>query len=532
MSEQIEYVDPREIKRDEYQPRLTFGGIDELARSFEDDQQYDPVHVDANNYLIDGERRWRAAMKLGVPLKAIRHDVDTVEGRDAIRDSLGAHKEEITIVERAWNYLRRVIKINTGVDYTPQELQKMKAKDYEQLQTFASDMSERDDNGKQKSGGFSELARQLTKRGRSKFDRQTITSQTMIIFVSPELLDKIEKDEVGITYGREIARLYKTPQLMKQVEQELLADLKLPSKDRKYTRDLLNQRVTEYQKELERKVEEEAQIIREKQETDVEPEVDEPSSSTDSKPVSPPPEIPDDLVSDKVKEEAAKPPKPKKTDREKAEAALIESIGKGSSAEAKIGKARKINIDVSEELERLEEAINKINSDPELAWEEGKQLKKDVDAKIKKAKQTEEQKNAIAEAEEKARREEQAKAQKKFEEERAKLAEKLREEIKEEVIGQLQTTENTPSNTENPTMTQDLREIGQELGKQMREAFEQLDTGPNIQREHTVLKASLLMLIKQVKTGNLKHPTDPKVYLIWSNGDTLQESLEKLEGFM
>jgi len=396
MSEQIEYVDPREIKKDGYQPRLTFGGIDELAQSFEDEQQYNPVHIDANNKLIDGERRWFAAMKLDVPLKVIRHsDVTTVEQRDAIRDSLGEHTEEISIVERAWNYARRVAKINTGVDYTPQELQEMRENDYELLTNALATQTEWG-GGERQTGGFSELARQLTKRSGKEFAISTIREQTRIIFLSPNFLKKIGDGEILYSYGLYISRLYKYPDLMYQVEQEYLNGNFKTSQE-------ASLRVTEYQKELERQVEEEASSIREEQEASTESEtttVPPPQEIPPSEPasVSPPPEIPKEIVSVKAKDVASKPSKPKKTDREKAESSL-------KAVESKIEKAETAGTDVADFTIRFDSARDLFDSSPKEAWDQAKDLKKELDASLREAKQSEEQRKAIKEAEEKARKE-------------------------------------------------------------------------------------------------------------------------------
>lgn len=126
-----------------------------------------------------GERRWLAALKLGKPLKVRKYpEVSTVEQRDAIGDSLGENTDPISVVERAWNYARRVIKINTDEDYTPQELQEMRENEYEHLITLA-DAQTGGPNGT-KPSVFSELARQLSKRSGKDVKRNTIQAQTRI----------------------------------------------------------------------------------------------------------------------------------------------------------------------------------------------------------------------------------------------------------------------------------------------------------------------------------------------------------------
>jgi len=355
-------------------------------------------------------------MKLGAPLKAIRHDVDTVEERDAIRDSLGTHKEEISIVERAWNYARRVAKINKGVDYTPQDLQEMREKDYELLKSVLATPTEWD-NGERQTGGFSELARQLTNRSGTEHQTVTVREQTRIVFLSPSFLKKIEDGEILYSYGRAASRLYKNPELMVQVENEVLAGKFKRKED-------ADNRVTEYQSELDRKVEEKAKAIREAQEAIVEPEVpvftppSEAPSSTAPEADLPPPEIPDDLVSDKAKDAAAKPPTPTKTDREKAENAL-------KAVESKIEKAVKAGINVNDFTTRLETAKDLLNSSQKESWDQAKELKKELDASINEAKKSEEIKKIEREAKEKAEKD----AERKLEEDRKKLAEEAKKEL-------------------------------------------------------------------------------------------------------
>ena len=93
------------------------------------------------------------------------------------------------------------------------------------------------------------------------------------------------------------------------------------------------------------------------------------------------------------------------------------------------------------------------------------------------------------------------------------------------------TMEDIPGETpETDTQAQaELRQVGREIGAQMREAFSRLDTRPNKSRERFALKGRLLMVAHQLESRTLYHPTDPQATLVWSNGDTIQRSLELLE---
>lgn len=48
-------------------------------------------------------------------------------------DTLAEHKDQISEVERAWNYARYVAYVNTGKHHTPAELMQIKENDYEAL---------------------------------------------------------------------------------------------------------------------------------------------------------------------------------------------------------------------------------------------------------------------------------------------------------------------------------------------------------------------------------------------------------------
>jgi len=135
---------------------------------------------------------------------------------------LAEHKDEIDVVERAWNYARRVAYINSGKHSSPAELMEIKENDYEVLKTFLAPTY--DEKG-QAASGTAELARQLSKRSGNEVSQPTVLAHMRIVFLSQVFLDRIETglaDELAFGFAREVSRLYKTPELMRQVEQEVL----------------------------------------------------------------------------------------------------------------------------------------------------------------------------------------------------------------------------------------------------------------------------------------------------------------------
>lgn len=120
------------ITPDPRQPRIVKNDIKELAQNIEEVGQQEPIHVDLNYIIVDGERRWLAVQKIGHPLDVRRHlNVETLDQRDELRDILEGQKREHNYVDRAYNWARRAIDINlegTGKEkraYTPPQLKEM-----------------------------------------------------------------------------------------------------------------------------------------------------------------------------------------------------------------------------------------------------------------------------------------------------------------------------------------------------------------------------------------------------------------------
>lgn len=390
MDKEIIHINPKKVKPDPYQPRLKFERIKELGDSYDEFGQLNPIHIDANNILIDGERRLRAAiLRKDKKIKAIQHSgITKIDERDAIRDTLAEHADLIGPVERAWNYARRVVKINTGEDYTPIELMAIKENDYEQLKTFLVGREARSEEGTQKRMGTAELARQLSKRSGNEVSQPTVLAHMRIIFLSQKFLDKIDNEELVFGYGREVSRLYKTPELMAKVEEEVLSHKLTKVSD---TEDRVNQ----YLDELDKQSEELAEEIIEEETIEEEPEHENECLSE--------PEISKIVVETVAKKKVTRKrtSKPKKSPEEKAKSSLT---GKGG-VESKLEKAKDIGLDISGFEARFEVAVGMINTDPDLAWNEGKALKSELDEKIKLAEQPLEVQKQIAVAEKKAKKE-------------------------------------------------------------------------------------------------------------------------------
>jgi ParB/RepB/Spo0J family partition protein len=73
VAESVKLLDPKLLKRNEDNPRLIFRqeDMDALEKSIADQGILVPltVYQEGKHYrLLDGERRWRCALKLGLPI--------------------------------------------------------------------------------------------------------------------------------------------------------------------------------------------------------------------------------------------------------------------------------------------------------------------------------------------------------------------------------------------------------------------------------------------------------------------------------
>lgn len=123
-------LDIEQIKSNPLQPRLKFDleSIDELARSIKESGLLQPVIVttEGNNYkIIVGERRWRAAQKIG--LKKIPALIRRLPEAQQLETSLveNLQREDLNPLEIALAYQKLIQELN----YTQQEIAEKVGKD-------------------------------------------------------------------------------------------------------------------------------------------------------------------------------------------------------------------------------------------------------------------------------------------------------------------------------------------------------------------------------------------------------------------
>lgn len=346
-----ETISPGEVKDritpDPNQPRIHKGDIGELAQNIEEVGQQEAIHVDVNYIIIDGERRWLAVQQIGYHLDIRRHtDIETLDHRDELRDILEGQKRFHHYVDRAYNWARRVIDINlvvTGEEkraYTPPQLKEVRDEEYETLK----DLLVSDVKTPGKLSGFSELARQLTKRT-GKFHSDTnVREHCRMVFLPDRLLDKIalhsiDRDDPGgleLSYGTYTARLYRYPKTMKKLIDEIF--------DPEVGFDSVKEfkvRVQEYQQAVEEEIKEKAEEGRRKQQEEEQrrraQRERKEKAEEDRKRKRGETEV-DKGETDKGAEERAKQPT-------EAQKKLLDKFGAGNSLEGKIRNAKKEKVD-------------------------------------------------------------------------------------------------------------------------------------------------------------------------------------------
>lgn len=119
-----------QLKPNPHQPRLNFDqeSIDELAHSIKESGVLQPVIAvpEGNHYkIIVGERRWRAAQKIG--LKKIPTLIRTISKRQQLETSLveNLQREDLNPLEIALAYQKLIQELN----YTQQEIAEKVGKD-------------------------------------------------------------------------------------------------------------------------------------------------------------------------------------------------------------------------------------------------------------------------------------------------------------------------------------------------------------------------------------------------------------------
>jgi hypothetical protein len=343
---------------DPRQPRINKDDINELARNIKEVGQQEPIHVDANYIIVDGERRWLAIQEIGYPLDIRHHlDIETLDQRDELRDVLEGQKREHNYVDRAYNWARRVIDINLEVtgkekkSYIPTQLKEIRDGEYDHLKDLLD--APTGGVGGTTPSGYSKLARQLSERTGRPHSHTNVREHCRMIFLPEDLLQKIRlyaidtlnfvepKDRRGleVSYGLYAARLYQHPETMKNLIDEISDPEKGLDSVGKF-RD----RVQEYQKTIEdeeiKKADEiraeELKKARQREEERAAKAEEERKEIEDRKEKRSKPDI-DKRETDKGAEGKAKQP----TETEKA---LLDAFGKGNSLEGKIRLAKEDKI--------------------------------------------------------------------------------------------------------------------------------------------------------------------------------------------
>lgn len=373
------------ITPDPHQPRNDFKDevIEGYVHSLETLGQINPIEIDENNVILRHEQLWRAAKKLGLEKVLVVRKTGLSQARRFERQ-LADHDEDLSHIDKLWAYATGVVNINANADYTKEDIKKMYENDYDRLVSLL--VEDPIKKAKHEPHGGKELSRRIG------VPQKTI-SNYLAFFRAPETLRN-----TFLNGNIELAYLYRTAHLQSETKQEEIAKIlvedrvKPPEQRRFKTERELGDYVTSFNLELEKQATAKVEELKKSTEK--------PSTKTKQKPTPQPPkaEPSKEDVDAKAKEKADKPPKTKKTDREKAESSL-------NAVESKIETAETAGIDVADFTIRFKSAEDLIDSSPKEAWDQAKDLKKELDASLREAKQSEEQRKAIKEAEEKARKE-------------------------------------------------------------------------------------------------------------------------------
>ncbi len=111
-----------------------------------------------------------------------------------------------------------------------------------------------------------------------------------------------------------------------------------------------------------------------------------------------------------------------------------------------------------------------------------------------------------------------------------KADEDFRGEVAEEIIPPIPTHKPADKPLE-PTNNQELIELGKRLGKDIRKALLKLDDDMKSsapRRRNIACLLSLQMIKQNLNTGRVFNPKSPSTTLIWSNGDSLEDSIGEL----
>jgi len=562
-----------QITPDTHQPRTEFKDkvIEGYAESIETLGQINPIEIDENNVIIRHEQLWHAAKKLGLEKVLVVRKTGLSQAKRFERQ-LADHDEDLGVVDKVWAYATGVVNINDDADYTKEDIKQMYEDDYELLQNLVATKTVWD-NGKRQESGQAELSRRIG------VNQQTI-SHYLAFFKVPKTLQSafLEKtngryEGIGVQYLATIARLRDRDQ-QEKIAQIVIDDSKKEDRtERRFpTWRTLSIYVTQFNEELERQAEARAKELDAKtQETGVEtPEPEEPSEPEEEEETEPEePPAPPEPTPEAVETEAEKLLRKTKEAKDKVFKNLYFEHGKGNSLEGKITSATKLEVNKEfistwqEQFRDFDSTIKEANlskSEYEDYYKSIRAVINNINAK-KKERQTEIDRQKIEEAErdrfrkeakaeadrtlakEKKKLEEEAEAEKerlrkeaevKLEEDRKRIEAEVKAKAEKEERNRLEKQrkqeEKKQSSTE-PTTNQELIELGKRLGKDIRKALLELDDDMKSsapRRKNIACLLSLQMIKQNLNTGRVFNPKSPSTTLIWSNGDSLEDSIGEL----
>ena len=428
----VEYIDPRKLHRDQNQPRQPDWESDEVKEDLQklaDSYHGDPknqiwqIKVDENNTVRLGERRWRAALMVGLP--SVK--VERVEGLSELEwFRMQTEDDEYKVLhsemDKAWSFGRWLIKIVLGKDYSLDQLKSMEHQELVELLDLRAQAIGQKKAGtkEQTETGIAELARQIRKND------VTVGNYIQCLYLEPETQKIIGRrnGHIPYSYARVVVRLYPDHLKEKSKVEQLLRDGKFKS------RELLETYIETYFEEVSKQAGEKVKEL-EEEEKKVKPEPKEEKPKEESKEELPEPE-PEDKV---VETEANRLLREKNEARTKLISSLYISDGKGSSLEGKIQSSETEGVDENS-IEKWKEQFTAYDSknfrDGDYSTEEMlgycdeiRERIKDIDAERKELKKQKERER-IEEDERKRLREEVK--------EELMLDEDFREEVAEEQV--------------------------------------------------------------------------------------------------
>lgn len=243
MSELIEYINPNVLKPDPNQPRKHFDEeeIEQLAKSYDTQKVINPIEVDENNFIILGERRWRAAKKKRLQKIPVRRK-SGLSHRGKLERQLtdDAQRKNLNSQEKVWAYTTAIANINTEGDYTIEDIKEMYKSDYKLLTNLLATRTVWKQTERQK-GGQAELS------DRIGVPQPTITGYMSFFRVGKKLQKVFLDGKIEYTFLRDVARL-KDPKEQERIEKILVEDSTKPREERRFTQNRLLEEVLKFNK--------------------------------------------------------------------------------------------------------------------------------------------------------------------------------------------------------------------------------------------------------------------------------------------